>query len=276
LTHSTQEGPELLAPAGGIEALRAAVANRANAVYLGVDRLNARRGAENFTLEGLGDMCRYAHLRGARVYLTVNVVVLPSEIAGALDLVDEAWAVGVDAVIVQDLGLLGVIRRLLPHVRIHSSTQLNAHNTPTVRTLESLGVSRVTLAREVSVEEIGGFVSAGSIEIESFVHGALCVCYSGQCLMSSLIGRRSANRGQCAQPCRLTYELVDESRTVLATPGAHLLSPKDLAGIAVLPRLVEAGVAALKIEGRMKNPEYVGLPGGTRPGHRRSCSILRA
>lgn len=254
--------PELLAPAGGPEAFVAAVSNGADAVYLGVDRLNARRGAENFTVESLAETCRFAHIRGVRVYLTVNVVVLPSEMADALELVDDAWAAGVDAVIVQDLGLLRVVRQALPHVRVHSSTQLNAHNTPTIRALESLGVSRVTLAREVSVDEIRAFVSTGSIEIESFVHGALCMCYSGQCLMSSLIGRRSANRGQCAQPCRLTYELLAADGSVIETLGAHLLSTKDLAGITVLPALVRAGVSALKIEGRMKNPEYVALVTG--------------
>jgi putative protease len=262
LAHSSHFGPELLAPAGGPAALRAAVANGADAVYLGVDRLNARRGAENFTIDGLAETCRYAHLRGTRVYLTVNVVVLGHEFEGALGLVDEAWAAGVDAVIIQDFGLLSAVRGVLPHVRVHSSTQLNAHNTPTTRVLESLGVQRVTLAREVSIEEIAGMVSAGSIEVESFVHGALCVCYSGQCLMSSVIGRRSANRGLCAQPCRLAYELIDAAGNPITTPGKHLLSPRDLAGIAQLPRLVEAGVAALKIEGRMKNPEYVALVTG--------------
>jgi len=257
---------ELLAPAGGPDALDAAVANGADAVYLGVERLNARSSAQNFTLDGLGEVCRRIHLRDVRVYLTLNVVILPSELAEAVELVDAAWAAGIDAVIVQDLGLLATIRRLLPHVRVHSSTQVNAHNTPTVRALADLGASRVTLAREVSTEEIAGFVRDGGIEIESFVHGALCVCYSGQCLMSSLIGRRSANRGQCAQPCRLPYELVGAPGEVLDTPGAHLLSPKDLAGISVLPQLVDSGVAALKIEGRMKNPEYVALVTGVYRG----------
>jgi len=262
LPSSARTKPELLAPAGGPEALRAAVANGADAVYLGVDRLNARRSAENFTLENLSETCRYAHVRGVRIYLTVNVVVLQGELEDALGLVDEAWAAGVDAVIIQDLGLLRAVRSALPHVRVHSSTQLNAHNTPTIRTLAGLGVARVTLSREVSLDEIRGFVDAHALEIESFVHGALCMCYSGQCLMSSLIGRRSANRGQCAQPCRLPYELVDDARELLATPGAHLLSPKDLAGISVLGRLVESGVSALKIEGRMKSAEYVALVTG--------------
>jgi putative protease len=254
--------PELLAPAGGPEALRAAIANGSDAVYLGVESFNARRGAENFTLATLADTCRYAHIRGVRVYLTLNVVILPDELDAALHLVDAAWASSVDAVIVQDLGLLRAIRLQLPHVRVHSSTQMNAHNTATLSVLASLGVSRVTLAREVAVEEIAGFVSAGGIEVESFVHGALCMCYSGQCLMSSLIGRRSANRGMCAQPCRLPYELLGVDGGALETPGAHLLSPKDLAGIAELPRLLEAGVAALKIEGRMKSAEYVALVTG--------------
>jgi len=231
-------------------------------VYLGVDRLNARQGAENFTLESLPLACRYAHLRGVRVYLTANVVILPDELAEALELVDEAWTAGVDAVIVQDLGLLRAVREALPHVRIHASTQFNTHASDTLSVLAERGVSRVTLARETSLAEIATLASAAAdrgIEIESFVHGALCLCYSGQCLLSSLVGQRSANRGMCAQPCRLTYELLDERRGVVAAPGAHLLSPKDLAGIAVLPELVSTGVASLKIEGRMKNAEYVAL-----------------
>jgi putative protease len=188
--------------------------------------------------------------------------VLESELVEALALVDRAWEAGVDAVIVQDLGLLRAVRSRLPHVRLHASTQMNAHNTATIRALGSLGVSRVTLAREVSIEEIARFSSDGGVEVESFVHGALCVCHSGQCLMSSLIGRRSANRGLCAQPCRLPYELVDSVGVLAETPGAHILSPKDLAGIAVLPDLVRAGVSALKIEGRMKSAEYVALVTG--------------
>jgi len=257
--------PELLAPSGGPQALRAAVACGADAVYLGVDRFNARRGAENFSLDALADACAFAHLRGVRVYLTLNVVILASEMFEALELVDAAWAAGVDAVILQDLGLVRAVREALPHVRIHASTQLNAHSSETVRALASRGVSRVTLARETSLSEIGALVAAGSdagAEVESFVHGAICVCYSGQCLLSSLIGGRSANRGLCAQPCRLPYELIDEAGRTLGTDGAHLLSPKDLAGISVLSEFVAAGVAALKIEGRMKSAEYVALVTG--------------
>ncbi len=257
--------PELLSPAGGFEALRAAVAGGADAVYLGLDQLNARRGAPNFTLDTLGDACRFAHLRGVKVYLTVNVVILPAEIEGALDLVDRAWSMGVDAVIVQDLGLLRVLREALPEVRVHGSTQMNAHSSDTVRVLAQRGITRVTLARETSLEEIGRLVGAAhdaGAEAESFVHGAICVCYSGQCLLSSLVGGRSANRGACAQPCRLPYELVDEKNKVIETPGAHLLSPKDLAGLTVLDGLVAAGVSSVKIEGRMKSAEYVALVTG--------------
>ena len=254
--------PELLAPAGGAESFRAAVVNGADAVYLGVEVLNARRGAENFTLETLAESCREAHLAGVRVYLTVNVVVLPEELEQALELVDNAWAAGIDAIIVQDIGLIRAIRQTMPHVRMHASTQLNTHNSATIQALATMGVSRVTLAREVSLAEIGTFVRTSGIEIESFAHGALCVCYSGQCLMSSLIGGRSANRGQCAQPCRLPYELLGVEGEVAETAGAHLLSPKDLAAITLLGPLVEAGVSAIKIEGRMKSAEYVALVTG--------------
>lgn len=264
LPHQSPSIPELLAPAGGPSALRAAVVNGADAVYLGVDRLNARRGAENFTVETLAEACEFSHLRGVRVYLTANVVVLPDEMGDALDVVAKAWSAGVDAVIVQDIGLMRCIRSELPEVRIHASTQVNAHSSSTIAALAAMGTARVTLARETSLPEIARLVEAGrdsGVEIESFVHGALCMCYSGQCLLSSLIGGRSANRGMCAQPCRLRYELV-RSGTVFETPGAHLLSPKDLAGIGALPELLTAGVASLKIEGRMKSAEYVAIVTG--------------
>ncbi len=267
---------ELLAPAGSVEALRAAIAGGADAVYLGLDRLNARRSAENFTLETLAEACTYAHLRGVRVYLTMNVLILPSEIEGAMETIADAWVAGIDAVIVQDLGLLRVVREALPAVRIHASTQLNTHSSDSALVLARRSVSRVTLARETSIPQIAAISKAAAAvgaEVESFVHGAICVCYSGQCLLSSLIGGRSANRGTCAQPCRLTYELVDEKNKVQAAPGAHLLSPKDLAGISVLDRLVESGVAALKIEGRMKSAEYVALVTGV---YRKALDRARA
>ena len=248
---------ELLAPAGGFDSLRAAVRNGADAVYLGTTDLNARRGAENFTLETLGEACRFAHLRGAKVYLTANVVVLEHEMRAALAMVARAWEAGVDAVIVQDLGLMGAIHGALPEVRIHASTQIDVHNVDAIAAVAELGVSRVTLARELSVPEIAALTASSPVELESFVHGSLCFCHSGQCFMSSLVGGRSANRGLCAQPCRLPYDLVDSEGVVAEVPGRYLLSPKDLEGIELLPGLVDAGVAALKIEGRMKSPEYV-------------------
>jgi len=248
---------ELLAPAGSPEALRAAVRNGADAVYLGTTELNARRGAENFRLDTLAEACRYAHLRGAKVYLTANVVVLQDEMRSALSMIAAAWEAGVDAVIVQDLGLMYCIRTLLPEVRIHASTQIDAHNSATIDVLERLGVSRVTLAREVSIPEMTALSASAGVELESFVHGSLCFCHSGQCLMSSLIGGRSANRGQCAQPCRLPYDLVGPDGELAEVPGRYLLSPRDLCGIGLLPQLVASGVSAVKIEGRMKSPEYV-------------------
>jgi putative protease len=242
---------ELLAPAGSPNALVAAVNNGADAVYLGLGSFNARRGADNFEIGTLAEWIRFAHLRGARVYLTANIVVLPSEVPDALDLIDAAWAAGVDAVIVQDIGMLSVLRRVLPHVRIHASTQIDAMTAETVALLAEEGVQRVTLARELPPPAIAACAAAG-VEVETFVHGALCYSYSGQCLMSSLIGQRSANRGLCAQPCRMRYELLDANGASVEVPGQYLLSTRDLAGIG-------AGVAALKIEGRMKSPEYVAI-----------------
>lgn len=252
---------ELLAPAGGPDALVAAINNGADAVYLGLANLNARRGAANFDLETLAEATRFAHLRGARVYLTANVVVLPEELDSGLGMIESAWAAGVDAVIVQDLGLLRAVHRALPEVRIHASTQIDAMNPDAVEALASSGVSRVTLARELSLDAIASCAAVG-VEVETFVHGALCYSYSGQCLMSSLIGRRSANRGLCAQPCRMTYDLINAKGDAVAVPGSYLLSPRDLAGIAHLPALAAAGVGALKIEGRMKSAEYVAIVTG--------------
>lgn len=265
MTNRAHSTVELLAPAGSVEAFRAALAAGADAIYLGLGELNARRGADNFTLETLKSACDAAHLRDRRVYLTANVALLPDDMAPALALVDAAWVAGVDAVIVQDLGLLRVLRSTLPEVRVHASTQINAHSGATIEALASVGVSRVTLSRETSIDEIGALAESAhgaGVEVESFVHGALCVCYSGQCLLSSLVGGRSANRGMCAQPCRLPYTLLDERREELADVGAHLLSPKDLAGITVLPALIGSGMDSLKIEGRMKSAEYVALVTG--------------
>lgn len=252
--------PELLAPAGTKEALLAALGAGADAVYLGLETFNARSNAANFTLETLAESCDLAHAMGARIYLTANVVILPHEMEEVVTLIDEAWGCGVDAVIIQDLGLIRVISESLPHVRIHASTQMNLHSAESIRVLARYGVKRVTLSRETSLREIATLVAAAKeldMEVESFGHGAICVSYSGQCLLSSLIGRRSANRGQCAQPCRLTYELVDAKGEVIESEGSHLLSPKDLASIGVLDDLVKTGVNSIKIEGRMKSADYV-------------------
>ena len=253
--------PELLAPAGGLEALHAAVCAGADAVYLGLDEFNARRNADNFTLDDLADACRYAHLRGVSVYVTLNVEVLPGELARAVELARGAWEAGADAFIVQDMGLACELAREIPGVELHASTQMNVHSAAGIEAAARLGCARVTLARELSVSEIAELVEvarAFEMDVECFAHGALCVCYSGQCLMSSMIGGRSANRGLCAQACRLPYELHREGREgALPSEGEHLLSPRDLCTIGLLGELRDAGVASLKIEGRMKSADYV-------------------
>lgn len=252
---------ELLAPAGSMAALHAAVTAGADAVYLGLDSFNARRNADNFTAETLPEACVYAHLRGVRVYVTLNTVIMPSEVEHAMRLAQQAAQAGADAVIVQDVGLAARIKRQLPHLRLHASTQMNVHNEAGIHAAFLLGAQRVTLARELSLDEIchlAGLAAEHGMQVETFAHGALCVCYSGQCLMSSLIGGRSANRGLCAQACRLPYELYEGSSPLaLPASGEHLLSPQDLCTIDLLPQLLAAGVSSLKIEGRMKSPDYV-------------------
>ncbi len=252
---------ELLAPAGNEVCLHAAVRAGADAVYLGVDRFNAREGADNFTLDSLQAACDYAHLRGAKIYLTANTMVLPDETDAMLELMRQAYRRGVDAFIVQDVGVAAQLKRILPQARLHISTQMNTHSAAGIEAASQLGADRVTLAREVSVEEIAHLSRIADeygMEVETFAHGALCICYSGQCLMSSLVGGRSANRGRCAQACRLPYTLHNAAqRKPLDAAGDHLLSPKDLCSVDLLPQLVEAGVSSLKIEGRMKSPEYV-------------------
>ena len=252
---------ELLAPAGTMECLHAAVSAGADAVYLGLDEFNARRNAGNFTVEALEQACEYAHLRGVSIYVTMNVEVLPGELGRALDLARQAWVAGADALIIQDMGLASEVHRTLPDMPWHASTQMNIHSAAGVEAAARLGASRVTLARELSVDEVAYLadVAAGfGMEIEVFAHGALCICYSGQCLMSSMIGGRSANRGMCAQACRLPYELRRGSDDeALSSEGEHLLSPRDLCTIDMLEELERAGVASLKIEGRMKSADYV-------------------
>lgn len=252
---------ELLAPAGNMECLHAAVKAGADAVYLGAGHFNARRGADNFSLENLAEACDYAHLRGVKIYLTLNTVVLPSELPDALELARQAYRCGVDAFIVQDIGISIELSRIMPDVEVHVSTQMNIHDEDGLRAAAALGATRVTLARELPLAEIARLHELAEelgVELESFAHGALCICYSGQCFMSSLVGGRSANRGRCAQACRLPYELHNRAlRKTLDAPGEHLLSPKDLCTANLIPELLHAGVASLKIEGRMKSPEYV-------------------
>jgi putative protease len=249
--------PELLAPAGDRDALLAALSAGADAVYLGTEDLNARRNATNFSLGELAEACDLAHVAGRRIYLTLNTAVLQSEVGRAVEVAHRAWEAGIDALIVQDLGLLARLAHEMPQLALHASTQMNLHNIAGVRLAAELGASRVTLARELSMAEIRSIAQEG-VPVEVFAHGALCVCYSGQCLFSSLVGRRSANRGLCAQACRLPYRLIDTSTGKgIRTPGEHLLSPADRATVDILPELLATGVTALKIEGRMKSALYV-------------------
>lgn len=254
---------ELLAPAGGQSAFRAALKAGADAIYLGVDKFNARRNAENFQLEDLPEITRQAHLSGVRVYLTMNIILKASELFEALKLAHDAYLAGIDGFIIQDWGLLAEITHAYPELECHISTQANVHDVQGVRFAKDMGAQRVTTSRELSLAELSKLSQQG-VEIEAFGHGALCICYSGQCLMSSLIGQRSANRGRCAQPCRLSYTLVNEEGVELSRcEGTHLLSPKDLSTIDILPELVASGVRSIKIEGRMKSAEYVGIVVGT-------------
>ena len=241
--------PELLAPAGSPAALRAALCAGADAVYLGAGSFNARVNAKNFTLEALPDAVAEAHEAGAKLYLTLNTLVYDREMRDWLATAEAAYLAGVDALIVADLGGAMALRRTFPDLPLHASTQMSGHNLAAAHRLAALGFERMVLARELSAKNIAEFCKNSPIEAEVFVHGALCVCHSGQCLFSSIVGGRSGNRGECAQPCRLPY----------STPlgKGYPLSLKDLSLAAHLPSLIDAGVASLKIEGRMKAPEYV-------------------
>ncbi len=241
---------ELLAPAGSPEAVRAAVCAGADAVYLGTEQFNARRGARNFSPEELRAAVRYCHIRGVKVYLTLNTVVSDRELPEAVQQAHRASALGVDAALVQDLGLVRALRQCTPDLPIHASTQMTIHNLDGVRAAADLGIRRVVLSRELSRRDIAYICENAPIEVEVFVHGALCMCYSGQCFMSSAIGGRSGNRGMCAQPCRLPYGWGERA-------DGYPLSLKDLSLAGHLQELQEMGVACAKIEGRMKRPEYV-------------------
>ena len=233
-------------------------ARGADAVYLGLQSFNARRGADNFTIDTFADACAFAHLRGVNVYVTLNTAILPGEVDSAMETARQAYRAGADAFIVQDIGIASELFANAAAGTLHISTQMNTHNEAGMRAAAQLGAARVTLRASLSLPEIEHLAKVGDqlgLEIETFAHGALCVCYSGQCFMSSLIGGRSANRGLCAQACRLPYALHNVAKNKpLPAPGDHLLSPQDLCSIDLLPDLVRAGVASLKIEGRMKSP----------------------
>ena len=249
--------PELLSPAGDRTCLLAAVENGADAVYFGLQRHNARIRATNFDGAELIEIMALLHRRGVRGYATLNTLVFPGELGDVEATVRELVAAGVDAVIIQDLGLARLIRAICPELEMHASTQMSVTGEEGIRLAAELGCSRVILARELSLDEIRKVRSQSELPVEVFVHGALCVAYSGQCLTSEALGGRSANRGECAQACRMPYEIVCDGQTVDLGKTQYLLSPQDLAAYDLIPRLIELGVASLKIEGRLKSPEYV-------------------
>ena len=246
---------ELLSPVGDFECLKAAVQNGADSVYFGGSMFNARASATNFDNNSLKEAIRYAKLRNVKVNFTLNTLLKDNEFQDAINLARYVYNLGADAIIVQDLGLAKYILANMPKMDVHASTQMTIHNLQGVLALEKLGFKRVVLARELNLSEIEYICANSNIEIETFVHGALCISYSGQCLFSSTIGARSGNRGRCAQPCRLPYSLIDENENLL--DNGYLLSPRDLCSLEYIPRLISAGVKCFKIEGRMKTPEYV-------------------
>ena len=246
---------ELLAPAGSMESVAAAVQNGADAVYLGYGDFNARRNAKNFTHEEAAAAVSYCHLRGAKVFLTMNTLLTDRELPGAARVAEEINEMGVDAVIVQDLGVARMLRQVAPDLHLHGSTQMTVHSLDGVKQCADLGMTRAVLSRELSRDQIEYICANAPIEIETFVHGALCMCYSGQCYLSSLIGGRSGNRGLCAQPCRMKYGWGNRA-------DEYPLSLKDMSLASHLGELEQMGVACLKIEGRMKRPEYVAIVTG--------------
>ena len=249
---------ELLAPAGTMENFMAALESGADAIYLGGKVFNARAHAANFGIDELREAVRLAHILDVSVYVTVNILIGDTELKDLEQYIKDLDSIGVDAIIVQDLAVAEIAKRVAPNIHLHGSTQMTAATLDAVRFYESLGFTRVVLARELSLKEIQHICKHCKAEIEVFVHGALCVCYSGQCLMSSFIGGRSGNRGACAQPCRLPYELLDsKGESVLPKHEAYLLSPKDLNYSEHMNELVEAGVTSFKVEGRMKKVSYV-------------------
>lgn len=247
-------GIELLSPAGTFEGLYAAVNNGCDSVYIGGKNFSARQYAGNFSEEELEKACDYCHLRGVKIYVTVNTLYKTEELRELLKFVEKLYKMGVDALILQDIGAAELIKRNFPDFPIHASTQLTAMSLEDVEFLALKGFSRVILSRELSIEEIIYITKSASCEIEVFVHGALCYSFSGQCLMSSMLGGRSGNRGRCAQPCRLPYTLYKDYDKL---SSGYLLSPKDMQTISLIPLLMESGISSLKIEGRMKTPQYI-------------------
>lgn len=249
---------ELLAPVGSMESLYAAVQNGANAVYLGGKLFNARQNASNFDREELDEAVRYAHLRGVKVYVTVNILIDNSEMEEVIDYIKFLYQIDIDGIIVQDLGLASLAREIFPDLEIHGSTQMTINSLEGAEFLHEMGFTRVVLARETPIEEIKYISNNTPIELEAFIHGALCISYSGQCLMSSMIGGRSGNRGTCAQPCRMPSSIIDKNGKVIEEwDKKHILSPRDLNTLENIKEILDAGVISLKIEGRMKRPEYV-------------------
>lgn len=251
---------ELLAPAGNMESLYAAIQNGADAIYLGGKMFSARQYANNFSDEELKKAVEYAHIRNVKVYVTVNILIDDKEMEETLNYIRYLYDIDVDGLIIQDLGLAYLIRKVFPDFELHGSTQMTVNNLPGAIFLQRLGFNRVVLAREVPIDEIKHIQDNSDIQLEGFIHGALCVCYSGQCLMSSILGGRSGNRGRCAQPCRMPYSLVDyESKSEIFSSwnNKHLLSTRDLNTLDYIDEIINSGVISLKIEGRMKKPEYV-------------------
>ncbi|MCY9508915.1 U32 family peptidase [Paenibacillus larvae] len=252
-----REDIELLAPAGNWDCLRAAVANGANAVFFGVEKFNARARADNFQIDELAEIMSYLHKYGVKGFLTFNILVFEEELKDAKELIEACVEAGVDAVIVQDLGLVKMIREISPDFPIHGSTQMTITSPEAVEFTKPFDIERVVLGRENNLKQIAAIGKQAKLPMEVFVHGALCVSYSGQCLTSEMWGGRSANRGECAQACRLPYDLMVDGEQKPMGDIAYLLSPKDLAALELVPELIEAGVTSFKIEGRMKSPEYV-------------------
>lgn len=246
---------ELLAPAGNLESLYAAVQAGADAVYLGGNKFSARAYASNFDDKTMKEAVEYCHLYNVKVYVTINTIMKEKELKEACKYAEFLYNVGVDALIIQDIGLASLLREKLPELELHASTQMTVHNGEAALFLSKLGFKRIVLSRELSLKEIEYISKTLEIETEIFIHGALCICYSGQCLMSSMIGGRSGNRGRCAQPCRLPYEIVNKKEA--SKHKGYILSPKDMCTIEDIKEIIESGASSLKIEGRMKRPEYV-------------------